>query len=85
MSHLTINNSSRKRSRQSEVRSQRLTPKQEGLGDSHNYVSAEKIPLVLEATNIVIKEETDPSALDITQPLDSKLQDESLIHVTQEN
>ena len=85
MSHVSIVTSSHRRSRASEALIQKETPKQESQPANQDHASIDNVPSILEPNTIVIKEETDPSALDKTQPLESQLQDESIVHIAQEN
>ena len=70
MSHLSIVASSHKKSRASGVQSQLEVPKEDSINNRAN-TSDDKVPLIIESNALVIREETDPSVLDNTQPLEA--------------
>ena len=90
MSNLSIVASSHKKSRASGVGSQLDARKEDSINNRAN-ASDDKVPLIIESSALVIREETDPSVLDNTQPLEStqpleqKPQDETNNNVTQDD
>ena len=85
MSHLSIVASSHKRNRASEIELCKTNPNHENQQHDKNHVPVDQSALILESNNSIIKEETDRSGLDFTQPLDAKLQDESTVNINQIN